>query len=176
MTADILEFKSRQRKRHQPEPINYLPEPMIYVFDLDGTLANNLHRQALLPNREFLKNSNEDIARFWDASVNDEPHHPVAEIARSLYDYHDIVILTSRSEYLREQTEDWLERSDIPFDELIMRPEEDELLHTPTFKVRELKSIMARGGKVAAMFEDHSGVVREVRKLGIICLQMPETI
>jgi hypothetical protein len=57
-----------------------------------------------------------------------------------------------------------------------MRPVEDQFLHTPIFKVRELKSIQARGGKIAAMFEDHAKVVEAVRAMGIICLQLPETI
>lgn len=172
---NVIKMAEFRRKRPS-SPDDFVVDPMVYVFDLDGTLANNLHRQAVLPHKEFLLNTEQDIAQFWAEAVNDPPHEPIAEIARSLFDYHEIVVLTSRVETLREQTEDWLERADIPYDDLIMRPVEDQFLHTPIFKVRELKSIQARGGKIAAMFEDHAKVVEAVRAMGIICLQLPETI
>lgn len=175
MDAKVTDINAARRKRFA-DPSDFLIEPKVYVFDLDGTLADNRHRQSLLPNQNFLENTEEDIAKFWLAARDDQPHEAVTEIARSLFDYHTIVILTSRSEYLREQTEDWLERADVPYDDLIMRPMEDEFLHTPAFKCRELKSIQARGEKIAAMFEDHLGVVKAVREMGITCLHMPETV
>lgn len=102
----------------------------VVVFDLDGVLADSSHRQKYLPDwKEFYKHIPEDPAI--------EPMLKLAELMYWEMDY-GIIILTSRPEYAREDTEIWLGRHKIPFDMVIMRPEEN---FDPTWKLNKLREL-----------------------------------
>lgn len=71
-----------------------------FVFDLDGTLADNQHRQYLLPNFDA----------FEDACPDDKPILPVIKLLQILEDYTDcpVEIWSARGDRVRGKTEAWL--------------------------------------------------------------------
>ena len=77
--------------------------PNLYIFDLDGVLFDNSHRQHLLPTGDG--QTTEQWDAFNLACENDEPIHHVWQMLRELWSSgHRIQFLTGRSEVCRLQT------------------------------------------------------------------------
>lgn len=74
----------------------------IYIFDIDGTLADNSHRKI------FLKGPNPNWKNFELACVNDMPVWSVIQTLRQLRKTSEIWIWSGRGECIRNQTLDWL--------------------------------------------------------------------
>ena len=90
------------------------------IFDLDGTLA-------LIDKRRDL--SMVDGKRDWDIFFNpvnidlDEPNIPVINMAQLLNAQgFGIVIFSGRADKTKFRTMDWLDKHNVPFDLLQMRP------------------------------------------------------
>lgn len=101
------------------------------VCDLDGCLADNSHRQEFYPH---------NLEKFYGLVLKDKPIEPIIKLVDMFYwemDY-EVVILTSRPEYCRKDTEDWLFDHNITYNELIMRPKDN---HDEEWKVKEIKSL-----------------------------------
>ena len=97
------------------------------VFDLDGTLANIEHRLHFIDKD---KNIKPDWDTFNKACVADGVIEGSSVILKALYSDSllqdlEVVILTGRSEEVRDQTVEWLCEHQIPFHELYMRTEGD---------------------------------------------------
>ena len=128
---------------------------MCYVFDIDGTLADNRHRQHLVPKGEDAK----DDAKwkiFNDECPYDEPIDYMVDILDSLYATRgvDIVFVTGRSESCRKETMVWLDRNVIEMDycELFMRPVGD--CRPATHLKADLFSKVEERYHIKAAFED----------------------
>jgi len=92
----------------------------IILCDIDGTVANNDHRQNLL--KEY-----QDWDIFFSELVNDEPIFKVIDLIKLNYkNGFKVVFVTGRPERYRKMTSDWLNNY---FDfkiEILMRPDADK--------------------------------------------------
>lgn len=92
----------------------------IYIFDLDGTLADVTHRL------HHIEKKPKNWAKFFDECHLDAPIQWVIDlfqtISFTLTDYDHLIILSGRSEHTREKTESWLKEHGVDgYHELIMR-------------------------------------------------------
>lgn len=138
----------------------------IYIFDLDGTLADITHRRGLLP----------DWPAFYKACSADKPYHEVIRLMHILSDENTIKIWSGRSDIVREQTLDWLEQY-TEFErlelEIMLRMRRDgdftpdEVLKKKWFdELSPREIVMIRG-----VFDDRDRMVKMWRDLGLTCFQ-----
>ena len=66
----------------------------------------------------------------------------------------NIVILTARSAHYREETEEWLDKHDIKYDKLVMRPEDDSKTKDAALKEHLLKSEILPKYDVVKAYDD----------------------
>ena len=140
---------------------------MIAVFDLDGTLSLAEHRLHLV------KGKKKNYRKFFAASKDDLPFHPIIKIARSLHQSGvTIMIFTGRSDEVREDTEEWLEKHlGVPH-VLVMRQQND---FTPDHHLK--RSWLNDPGlinkdEILCVFDDRARVVEMWRSEGLTCLQV----
>ena len=94
------------------------------IFDLDGTLALIDDRRVLCTK----DNGKLDWDKFFDPSniKMDKPNHPVIKMAQTLAEAgHMIAIFSGRSESTLLSTKSWLNRHNVPWHTLNMRPVRD---------------------------------------------------
>lgn len=140
---------------------------MIYIFDLDGTLADCTHRQ------HFIHGEKKDWDAFYAACDRDKLIRPVADILSSLErDGHYIWIWTGRSDEVKEKTREWLRYNRVYTDSLRMRPAGD---HSPDHLLKEkwLNEVsLEQRAEIDGVFEDRSRVVEMWRANGFTCYQV----
>jgi phosphoglycolate phosphatase-like HAD superfamily hydrolase len=139
-----------------------------YIFDIDGTLADNSHRT-----HHLLK-----TPKDWDAyHANfkmDKPIKVMCQLARGLSAISPVICCTGRHEGQRDGTEWWLGRyADLFFHGLYMRKEGD---HRPdhVIKLELLEQIRTDGYEPIMVFDDRNSVVKMWRDAGIPCAQVAE--
>ena len=151
-------------------------EHMIYIFDLDGTLADISHRL------HFIEQKPQDWKAFFAACVDDKPIVEVIDVLLALHSRgHEIVIFTGRSDEVEDETVAWLECRRIPFTTMFMRKAGD---HRPDHIVKSelLDSYYgtwkwhddALGERIAGVFEDRQQVVDMYRARGLRVFQVAE--
>ena len=121
------------------------------IFDLDGTLALIDKRRAI---------STKDNGKMdWDVFFNpdnidlDIPNQTVVDMADMLNKQgYTILILSGRSDVTYQATIDWLNKHDIWFDHLVMRPQNHLYLQDNDLKQMWLDSIGV--DNVAMVFYD----------------------
>lgn len=146
----------------------------VFIFDLDGTLANHSHRMHYI-----LDENNKDWDSFFKAVSKDKPIietidlfiHLKNGVNKSLTPT-KIVIWTGRNEDAKEATEIWLNKNGIHPDELKMRKSGD---HRPDYILKkewldEFKQEYPYA-RILGVFEDRDAVVKMWRDNGIICYQ-----
>lgn len=133
---------------------NDLPEAVI--CDLDGTLA--------------LLNSRDP----YDATTcgNDQVNTPIEELLRlNANDGKVILLVSGRQDTWREQTEDWLNQHDIPYDELWMRKAGD--FRQDTIIKREIYEAEIKDKyNVSFVLDDRLQVCRLWYSLGLMILRV----
>ena len=89
----------------------------LYIFDLDGTLALNGHREYLV------QGEHKNWQAFFRACVDDAPNYPVIKTFHLLQRLGsiDIVVWSGRSDEVEQETRDWLDDNEIFPDSLLMR-------------------------------------------------------
>jgi phosphoglycolate phosphatase-like HAD superfamily hydrolase len=146
----------------------------LYIFDLDGTLADIRHR------RHFVERDRKDWRSFFAACVDDEPIPQAIETLRCLHrGGAEIWVWSGRSDEVREETVRWLKRHRIwrclPWfvpEKFRMRKAGD---HQPDDK---LKSIWlseiepTEYDRLTAIFDDRKRVVDMWRSAGVPCYQV----
>lgn len=137
---------------------------MFIVFDLDGTLALNEHRQ------HHLQKKPKDWDAFFDACDADEPHLPILEVMATMVAAgHRVEIWSGRTEKQREKTIAWFERHGAPTGvELKMRRNGD---FRPDEKVKG-DWLEASDAPPALVFDDRNSMVAWWRAKGICCAQV----
>lgn len=143
----------------------------MYVFDIDGTIADCRHRI------HHIKGIDEPDWEAFDADgPNDTPIPEVIQILTALHACgHRILLATGRNERGREYTEEWLAKHTVPYDWLLMRPEHD---HRPDTVVKKevldewLREQERHPNDVLAIFEDRARVVDMWRTAGYRVLQV----
>lgn len=134
----------------------------IVLFDLDGTLSESSARAHLA------------VSKQWDAfnaaAVNDPPREAEAALARGMFRLgYRILILTGRSDQYQLATLAWLQKWDIRYHELRMRPaasQVPDVVLKPSLLTREELN------RVLCVFEDRDGMVAAWRALGLTCFQV----
>jgi len=141
----------------------------VWIFDIDGTLADNEHRM------HHLENGKKEWDAFFAKQHLDEPYDAVLDVFHALMYRHvsrgsKFIILTARDERFREDTKEWLNRHlevDEDCYELIMRPlghrgDDDKL------KVQIIKDFLAAnpGYEVGAVFDDRHRIIDACRVEG----------
>ena len=154
-----------------------------YIVDIDGTIADNQHRQWVLADTTRPQVNWE---LFFQLMVNDSPHLHMQQLLYDLtmadaygHSQAQIIYVTGRPERFRAMTVAWLRHHHFPVpskhdDEvlLIMRGDGD---HRPDAIIkRELLGEIRKQYEVTMAFDDRNSVVKMWRAAGIPCAQVAE--
>ena len=150
----------------------------IVIFDLDGTLALIDKRRALSQKM----NGKMDWDIFFDPTNIDldQPNTPVIKMAQMLKSQgFMIVIFSGRSKATKDATTQWLDRHDVPFDVLKMRPADRSIGgHFHFMKDSDLKQHwlddLQIKDDIFAVFDDRNQVVDMWRSNGLQVFQVAE--
>lgn len=141
----------------------------LYVFDLDGTLADLRHRL------HFIKNGNKDYDSFYAMTHADSPILGNIRTLMMLREFADIWFVTGRPERTRQMTVDWLAvyaQHKVQPEHLIMRPD-DCTVADYRWKAQVYGSMLQEDQeRLIAVFEDRQRCVDMWRALGITCYQV----
>lgn len=142
----------------------------VFVFDIDGTLADCTHRQHHVDTAGKPK----DWDAFFAGIPDDPPVIHVCEVLVALVAYgHQVVFCTGRPERCRYATVDWINKWVINYrgEWLYMRKDGD---HRPDHVVKlELLHEMRRDElEPVMMFDDRQTVVDMWRANGVPCAQV----
>jgi hypothetical protein len=145
----------------------------IVIFDLDGTLALIDDRRAMATK----DNGKMDWDKFFDPTNIDldKPNMPVIHMARQLKKTgHNIVIFSGRSKATKDATKKWLDKFNVPFDVLKMRPTSNDFKFMPDDKLKQmwLDNLITDKSKVVCVFDDRQKVVDMWRDNGLTCMQV----
>lgn len=140
------------------------------LCDIDGTLANNNHRQGLL--KSFA-----DWDKFFAALVHDKPILPVIDVIHSLVSHGKrLHLVTGRPERYRSITKKWLSNHGVfvmPGGgiNLYMRKDND---HRPDDQVKAdmITVIKSEGFSPYMAIDDRETLIPVWRKAGMIVLQV----
>jgi hypothetical protein len=143
---------------------------MIFLVDIDGTIADLSHRL------HFIENGENKWEEFFDAVHNDKPIPSVIQTVQLLSQAGaTILLVTGRSSACKLKTIQWLRDNGVPFDDLYMRREGD---HRPDniVKAELLEQLSGEwGGRgILGVFEDRKQVVDMYRAKGLKVFQVAE--
>ncbi len=137
---------------------------MFIIFDLDGTLALNEHRQ------HFLDGETKDWDAFYAACVDDRPNAPIIKTLKLFVEQdHRVEIWSGRSSAVQRQTVEWLSKYGIEdYGAMRMRRADD---YTPDDKLK-LSWLEGSIWRPDLVFDDRDKVVAMWRAQGIVCCQV----
>ena len=133
----------------------------MYIFDIDGTLADPSERLHHIIG----------ASKDWDAydamSHTDKPINAIITLAQVLFMAgYEIMLLTGRSERVREQTVEWLRLHGVPYHHLVMRASGDHREDT-IVKLENLEEwLMERPRTIQTIFEDRKRLAIAFRDAG----------
>ena len=140
------------------------------IFDLDGTLA-------LIDKRRDL--ATKDGKMDWDVFFDsdnidlDTPNQPVIDMANMLSKQgYLIYIFSGRSDKTEDATKDWLDKHNVNYDLLQMRPQ--GLLYKPDNDLKQDWLNVIKKDTVAMVFDDRNQVVDMWRKNGLTTFQVAD--
>ena len=141
----------------------------LYIFDLDGTLADIEHRLYLI------EQDKQEWELFFWACIDDKPIEHVIRILELLAPRADIWIWTGRDEICRQMTVEWIEKFvGISAYQLWMRMHGDHQQDS-ALKQLWLESMHEDDrSRLVAVFEDRNQVVQMFRQNGVTCYQVNE--
>lgn len=145
------------------------------IFDLDGTLADIEARRKLAtkPNGKL----DWDILFDPDNIKLDQPNHPVIKMAQILAESgHMIAIFSGRSKGTQFTTKSWLNRHNVPYHVIKMRPTSSDWMFMPDDKLKQrwLDDLFPGDKKknIVCVFDDRNKVVDMWRKNDLTCMQV----
>lgn len=144
----------------KPKPAIYERDgslPKAIICDIDGTLAHMKDRSPF----------------DWSRVDQDEVDPIIKNLLDSLREDYVIILVSGRSEVCREETEKWLEKNNIPYDMLFMRPEGD-IRKDSVIKREFFKKYIRYYYNIEFVLDDRNQVVDMWRSLGLKCLQVAE--
>lgn len=156
--------------------------PWAILCDIDGTLADMTER---------LKQFGKPGAYKWDAVGMDGLHREVAFVLERMQhncsDIQDddpirapkVILLSGRDEVCRPETEEWLKKHNIKYDELHMRrsdhvDEKGNQVKDTVVKREMYEKFIAGKYNVEFVLDDRNQVVELWRDLGLKCFQVAE--
>lgn len=130
----------------------HLPGRPIVIVDVDGTVANNTKNRSPY-----------DESRV----IEDDVHETIAIWVRNLYQSYNICIVSGRHDTCGDETWDWFEIKNIPFDGMLMRYAADNRSDTIIKKeiLDELRSVV--GENIAFALDDRPRIIRMWKENGI---------
>ena len=143
----------------------------IVIFDLDGTLA------LIDKRRDVSTKDNGKIYwyKFFDPNniQLDDPNQPVIDIANMLHSQgYLIYIFSGRSDKTEDATIAWLDKHNVSYDLLSMRPQ--GLLYKPDNDLKQGWLDTIKKDRVAMVFDDRNQVVDMWRKNGLTTFQVAD--
>ncbi len=151
----------------------------LYIFDLDGTIANLTHRLHFINFNASIHGFEKDFKKNWpDFFANVKWDWPINNNIRTLnaiYAEHEVWFFTGRMDMknVREDTLWWItEYTGIQNPNLTMRPNQD---YRPDYKIKqEMFDNMLDEDKdrLIAVFDDRDQVVNMWRKNNVTCYQV----
>lgn len=160
-----LEVLSIPKQTYERQRWSYKPQfndelPYAFIFDLDGTLANGVHRDPFSPKDEEV--------------LQDKPILSVLSVHQPLFNAFEVIYLSGREDKYKEVTEDWLEKhTGNKVETLIMRKTGD---HRPDDIVkRELFNQYIKDKfNVLGVFDDRDKVVKMWQREGIFVFDVSQ--
>lgn len=143
---------------------------MIYLVDIDGTLADLSHRL------HFIQKKPADWDGFFAACPGDSPIQDVIDTVRMLAaSGARLVLVTGRSDAVEEPTMDWLHKHGIPWLSIYMRKAGDHR-EDSVIKAELLEEIRFDWDNetILGVFEDRKQVVDMYRSRGLRVFQVAE--
>lgn len=128
-------------------------------FDLDSTLCDTTIRQGMVPEIKAGLKTWDDYSM---ACASDVPISGVVQLARLLWPGYKIWIMSGRSECARNLTTQWLDLHAVPYDNLLLRPDDDST-ENGLLKVRWIKELEAAGLSLSLMVEDWPVTAETIR-------------
>lgn len=133
-------------------------KPLAIICDIDGTLAHRVDRGPF----------------DWKKVESDTQDFPVGYALEVFNrDGLKVILVSGRDEVCRVETERWLNKYGIQYEELFMRPEgnnEDDRI----IKQRIYESQIKEKYQVVFVLDDRNKVVKMWRELGLKCFQVAE--
>lgn len=143
---------------------------MIYLVDIDGTLADLSHRL------HFIQGKPADWDGFFAACPGDSPIQEVIDTINTLWEGGArIILVTGRTETIREQTVAWLIPLLTGWSDIYMRRAGDHR-EDNVVKAELLDEIVSdwQGDHIVGVFEDRKQVVDMYRSRGLRVFQVAE--
>ena len=133
------------------------------VFDMDGVLSDAAKRQ------HYLERPRRDWDAFFAACGDDELIDEVARLLDVIEDDLQIVLLTARPITVQPQTLGWLDRYDLRWDLLVMRPG-GSYTASRSFKRSSVEQLREYGFDLRLAFEDDRRNVEMFHAEGVPCI------
>ena len=146
----------------------------LWVFDIDGTLADTEHRQ------HHLSSEKKDWDSFFSKQSLDEPYEAVMELLHILLVKGDrCIVITGRNEEHRGESQNWIIKHLGCFfngEDLIMRKRGDRR-DDDEIKIELLNEWLEANGehKVMGVFEDRHRVIDAWRNAGFYVFECNQT-
>jgi hypothetical protein len=144
-------------------------------WDLDSTLADTRHRFHLI---EKIKAGEATWDEHSLACTDDEPLTGAISLMRLLAPHHTQHIVSGRSAVAAYRTRAWLEKHQVPFDEICLR-RRDDFTENGLIKARYVRELQALGIQVVMFFEDWppvAAVVHEMTGVPAVVLTPPRAL
>jgi FMN phosphatase YigB (HAD superfamily) len=146
----------------------------VYIFDIDGTLADGKHREHLICNLP------EGQKKDWDAYFalcgEDKPIPHMVQLCQFLAAHGKIIFVSGRTSDTFDITLNWLRDHVFPqvfITDLYMRSPGDRR-DDNIIKIEILNELRSSGWQITMAFDDRSRVVKAWREAGIPCAQVRE--
>lgn len=141
----------------KPEPlVQDETLPSAWLVDFDGTIAQMGDRSPYA----------------WDRVDEDEPIWNAIRMVKDLKAAgHKIIIVSGRDAVCRKQSEEWLNVYEVPYDDFLMRPENDMRKDNIVKKEIFETHIFGKYNIVGCM-DDREQVVQQYRKMGLFVAQV----
>lgn len=140
----------------------------VIIVDLDGTLADGMHRLHLLPTKDL--HLTESWSEFNRAASGDAPIQDTIDVVNGLWvSGFAVIILTGRSDEVETDTLIWLDKHRVKYDHLIMRRSRDNRKDT-IIKEEVLRAIGL--DMIVACWDDSPNVIAHLRGLGLTVYQV----
>lgn len=143
---------------------------MIYIFDIDGTIADLNHRL------HYIQQKPAKWKEFFAACGEDKPIPEVIHTITRLAAFNEdkIMLVTGRSDECEAATIDWLYKHKVPFTSLYMRHagdhREDSVVKAEL--LADIEKDWVEDLPIAGVFEDRQQVVQMYRSKGLRVYQV----
>lgn len=141
----------------------------ILIMDIDHTVSDAFWRDGMMAEAYRVGNWDE----YNRSAANDAPLMDVIKLVRDLYAQGwRVVACTARDDKWRKLTVDWFLKQEVPFDELLMRPEGDRR-PSPELKVALIKERFGSEiDDIVMVLDDRADVVEAFKAIGITAFQI----